>query len=824
MEKCIQTRKHKYTFTISIYSWQCNYSKKRLLFNRLENSANTTDMVDQKRGRQSFAKRTTSYLLLFQGSPLVLAAISRQHRHCRSSLQQVVPKSEVTEYHQETGTDNTEDTELHAPAHFSGLRFGTSHESGIKIKQAQYSYSLPKRPKLRSLLANQNDKNSLQKTHWRSSTSSRKVWWLDDGGSQCPQWGGWITKQSQVHCRGIRSSHSMHSILSVQNKDFTWDGEEFVKIHGVVTQTKSWTHRQLDGVWESMSPHFNTSSIRYKWHRWKSRSTSKGRYVSSIAAIRIGWNVVVWLYGILLQSATRSRPPGREENSVWKTIWRSIQRANNSFWSNGWISSNQTRIHQIGKKVSPDIFLGYEMIAGRIWKGDILIADLEDLEKLDASEIYQQRLIAKEVRISQTGNEFIFPVADGTAKLPGRNHEFREPTVRREQTVRSEDFSEQLQGEPGESQPTESRDDAEARADFLSIQGDVIYRHHNEPWVHLYVPKDETFPIPLRYIDVTRCTHIDLDVLQEKRIDDYWNVDASKHLSDSWKGFTKFTLLKEKPPKGYMWSGKRKTKVQTTTRPDHVWPEVWTKKWNAAQNREKHEWKKRGAKTRQCSTTERNSLYWPGWPRLQRNSRHAVQKESSDKHHEGGCGGNCITKSSKNDLWLYNGISWILKATSGIFSSYKTRRSHCRQKVSLRWPKTIWFTILFLCRRRLKSRMQKPQWTRNGTKLETTPAWQLEKVKSKKEVVLEAQRDHFATLMDIGHLKNVELEPKLQKYKGRVVLRGDIVKDDSGAYAAFTEQGSSASQMTAAKKWWMLLQDYQFVMDEQLMQYQPTLK
>ena len=32
----------------------------------------------------------------------------------------------------------------------------------------------------------------------------------------------------------------------------------------------------------------------------------------------------------------------------------------------------------------------------------------------------------------------------------------------------------------------------------------------------------------------------------------------------------------------------------------------------------------------------------------------------------------------------------------------------------------------------------------------------------------------------------------------RVVLRGDIVKDDSGSYAVFTEQGSSTSQMTAA--------------------------
>ena len=58
---------------------------------------------------------------------------------------------------------------------------------------------------------------------------------------------------------------------------------------------------------------------------------------------------------------------------------------------------------------------------------------------------------------------------------------------------------------------------------------------------------------------------------------------------------------------------------------------------------------------------------------------------------------------------------------------------------------------------------------------------------------------HFASLMDICHLKNAEMEAKHQKYRDRVVFRGDIVQDDSGTYAVFTEQGSSASQMTAAK-------------------------
>ena len=82
-------------------------------------------------------------------------------------------------------------------------------------------------------------------------------------------------------------------------------------------------------------------------------------------------------------------------------------------------------------------------------------------------------------------------------------------------------------------------------------------------------------------------------------------------------------------------------------------------------------------------------------------------------------------------------------------------------------------------------------------------AWQLTKVRNKKEVIDEARNKgrkvHLASLMDLCHLKNAELEPKFQMYKGRVVLRGDIVKDDSGSYAVFTEQGSSASQMKAAK-------------------------
>ena len=90
-------------------------------------------------------------------------------------------------------------------------------------------------------------------------------------------------------------------------------------------------------------------------------------------------------------------------------------------------------------------------------------------------------------------------------------------------------------------QLTETKDDAEARKDLWSMEGDFVFRHHVEPRVLLYVPKEETFPIPLNYIDVTGATHTNLDVLQEKRVDDCWNVDVNRSLTESWKGFMKFT-------------------------------------------------------------------------------------------------------------------------------------------------------------------------------------------------------------------------------------------------------------------------------------------
>ena len=51
-----------------------------------------------------------------------------------------------------------------------------------------------------------------------------------------------------------------------------------------------------------------------------------------------------------------------------------------------------SRLHQFGPKVLPGIFLGYALNAV-----GILVADIEELEQTDASEIHARKLNVKEV-------------------------------------------------------------------------------------------------------------------------------------------------------------------------------------------------------------------------------------------------------------------------------------------------------------------------------------------------------------------------------------------------------------------------------------------
>ena len=475
-------------------------------------------------------------------------------------------------------------------------------------------------------------------------------------------------------------------------------------------------------------------------------------------------------------------------------------------------AKDQSRIHQFGKKVLPGLFLGYALYAGGIWKGDVLIADLEELETMDASEIYSKRLNAKEVIFPQKG-EFIFPIADGRIKIPGEDQALRQSTLIRPRPNRGEGHIDFL-GESEGSFP-QFHDSfpvaGEAMHDFWSMSGSFIYRHHVEPRVELYSPKEESFPIPLKYIDVTRTTHTNLDIKLERRIDDYWNIDGSRDLSDSWTGFTQFTLLDEKPPDGYTWSGGRLTRKQLTSRPDHLWPELWKSMGKNAKLKEKQKWaeekihldnarKLRGIYFIDPEDKEYKETIKNARKKLETSVAPAMPCKVSTKGKHG------ATRGKSNEI--KSKLACILEANESTrmrmgYSQPHNHEDHIAGKGENSLQHYNLVHKFIPMPQAMKIPAAKAAVDKEWEKLEKISAWNLTKVKSKKQVIDEARTKgatvHFASLMDICHLKNAELETKHQKYKGRVVLRGDIVKDNSGSYAVFTEQGSSASQMTAAK-------------------------
>ena len=182
----------------------------------------------------------------------------------------------------------------------------------------------------------------------------------------------------------------------------------------------------------------------------------------------------------------------------------------------------------------------------------------------------QKRLNAKEVIFPKQG-EFTFPIADGRIKIPGGDQELRTSTLIRQRPIQGESHVDFLGESEGSLPPPHDSfpDAGEAMNDVWSMSGSFIYRHHVEPRVKLYSSRKESSPIPLKYIDVSRTTRTNLDVKQEKRIDDYWNIDGSRDLSDPWTGFIQFALLEEEPPNGFLWSGRRFTRKQLTSRTDH---------------------------------------------------------------------------------------------------------------------------------------------------------------------------------------------------------------------------------------------------------------
>ena len=564
----------------------------------------------------------------------------------------------------------------------------------------------------------------------------------------------------------------MDSILSMQNKIFTWVGESLLKLLEP-SQAPKVVYTD-NGIWESMwgfvmeSAHVNTSSIRDKWHRWKSRSTGIRRYVSSAATVGTRWKVVVWLYGMLLLSAKCARPRGRRENSVQKTIWRTMQRENNTFGamveyhpSSPW---EQARIHQFGW-----LWAG----RGGIFGKDILIADLEDLEKLDASDIYPRRINAKEILIRQNLWWIHIHICRWDSKIVRKR--LRIPRTHSKARTN------------GEERRVQWRNSWRTRR----VSTDRIHRWRWSPcqflvdprWLHLPSSQWTSSSTPRAE---GRNIHHSTEIHWCNKVYSYW---SGRHARETcrWllecrfeqklvrfvEGFTKFTPLKEKPPEGCMWDWQRFKR-----QPDQImYGQTLVKPVRIEKN-------KNGTTRRPKLDNARrlSGIYFidPDDQDYKETLKIARRKLERPMAATMPCKRKAQTRTTKVVAKQEIASKKIPTTINGcIVESHDSTRQRAKSSRPTKHKDHIadnGFTSMthynlvhnfILVPQTKKIPDAKAAVDKEWKKLETIPAWQMEKVKSEKEVILEAQRDkkkvHMATLMDICHLENAELEPKSQK-------------------------------------------------------------
>ena len=211
--------------------------------------------------------------------------------------------------------------------------------------------------------------------------------------------------------RGAGLGHPMDTIIPMYNKNFSGHPEEPIEVLGADEETKSHLHWQFVGIWQGLwrsfleSLHVYATQIRNKWDCWKTvRRVKEG---TSAVLLQSGLNENWWADSMECNTHLRNiqdlLSDGKTpfERRFGKPFEGPIIPSGSLVEYYPISAKDKSRIHQFGKKVLPGLFLGYALYAVWIWKGDVLVADLEELETMDASEIYAEKTQCERGDISQ---------------------------------------------------------------------------------------------------------------------------------------------------------------------------------------------------------------------------------------------------------------------------------------------------------------------------------------------------------------------------------------------------------------------------------------
>ena len=234
-----------------------------------------------------------------------------------------------------------------------------------------------------------------------------KIWWLDNSRPQGPKRQLRVSKQSSIRSRGTGSSYSMDPGVSVQNKTSQETQRSLQKFLEPERNPKViYTDNSMESgkACEDLSwDHCTSTPHRSETNGIAERAVRRVKEGTSAVLLQSGLNESWWADSMecytYLRNVTDLLSDGKTpyERRFGKPFGGPVIPFGSLVEYHPVTAKDQSRIHQFGKKVLPGLFLGYALYAVRIWKGDVLVADLEELETMDASEIYSKRLNAKEV-------------------------------------------------------------------------------------------------------------------------------------------------------------------------------------------------------------------------------------------------------------------------------------------------------------------------------------------------------------------------------------------------------------------------------------------
>ena len=213
-----------------------------------------------------------------------------------------------------------------------------------------------------------------------------------------------------------------------------------------------------------------------------------------------------------------------------------------------------------------------------------------------------------------------------------------------------------------------------------------------------------------------------------------------------------------------------------TSRPDNIWPDMWTRTSDAAKQKGKQRWAIE--KPEQDNTRQLRGIYFieptdEEFKLIIKAARRKLEvpmpaamrckipiRSSGETHRNIGKRRTrfaCIVDADKSTKPRVQGAVHISHQDHTIVKGTNSMTHYSLVHKFTPMPQTMKMPGA--------NAVVEKEWE----KLEKIPAWQLTKVRNNKDVINEARNKgrkvHFASLMDICHLKNSELERQNKKYK-----------------------------------------------------------